>query len=103
MAYDNSGLRRLQDNLRGLSQTGSVPLTEVLSPAFMRSHTRFASFEAMVEASPFAVQSAEDFAAIPNDERDAFVRSATTFQSWEAMQQAGGAAWAKERLLKGLG
>lgn len=54
MSYDDSGLRRLEENLRGLSDTHQVPLTAMLSPAFMQHHTQFASFEAMLAVSPFS-------------------------------------------------
>jgi len=102
VSYDDSGLRRLEENLRGLSDTHQVPLTTMLSPAFMQHHTQFASFEAMLAASPFSVESAEDFKAIPDDEWDAFVRRATRFHSWEAMQKEAGVQWVKEQLLKGI-
>jgi len=54
VSYDDSGLRRLEENLRGLSDTHQVPLTAMLSPAFMQHHTQFASFEAMLAVSPFS-------------------------------------------------
>jgi hypothetical protein len=102
MSYDDSGLRRLQENLEGLSETHRAPLTAILSPAFMQHHTRFASFEAMLAASPFSVETAEDFTAIPGDEWDAFVQRVTSFHSWEAMQKEAGVQWVKEQLLKGI-
>ena len=102
MSYENSGLRRLQENLKGLSDTRQVPLTEMLSPAFMQHHTRFASFEAMLAASPFSAETAEDFKAIPEDDWDAFVRRETRFHSWEAMQKEAGVQWVKDQLLKGI-
>jgi hypothetical protein len=102
VTYDDSGLRRLQENLEGLSETHRVPLTSKLSPAFMQHHTQFASFEAMLAASPFPVESAEDFTAIPDDEWDAFVRHVTRFHSWEEMQKEAGVEWVKQQLLKGI-
>lgn len=101
MEYEDSGLRRLQENLRGLSNTQQVPLTELLSPEFMRQHTHFVSFDAMLDASPFAV-TADDFQAIPDDDWDAYVRKVTPFGSWENMQKEAGVAWVRARLLRGL-
>ena len=68
----------------------------------MRARTRFASFEAMLKASPFKAETAEDFKAIPDAQWDAFIRKETRFRSWEAMQQEAGAEWAKAQLTKGL-
>jgi len=99
---DLSGLRKLEQNMRTLSGTQRVALTEILSPAFMRAHTRFSSFENMLEKSPFTVKTAEDFRAIPDAEWEAYVRRSTKFTSWEAMQKQAGAEWVKARLLKGL-
>lgn len=101
MPFDDSGFRKLQQNLSNLSRTTQVQLTSLLSPMFMRQHTRFASFEAMLEASPFSVKTAEDFKAIPDDDWDSFVRAATRFHSWEAMQKEAGVQWVKVQLLKG--
>lgn len=100
--FDDSGLRKLQANLSKLAEPHDVPLTELLSPTFMQSRTDFASFDAMLAASPFEVQSAEDFRAIPDVEWDAFVRKATQFDSWTAMQKEAGVQWVKANLLKGL-
>jgi hypothetical protein len=44
MGYDNSGLRRLQENLRGFSGTEHVPIAELLTPAFMREVRTAASW-----------------------------------------------------------
>ena len=98
MPFDNSGLRRLQENLREASPS-HVPLTEILSPAFMRSRTPFESFEAMLNASPLKVETAED---LTSAEWNAFIRKETPFDSWEAMQLEGGVEWKKAKLLKGL-
>jgi hypothetical protein len=69
----------------------------------MAKHTPFSSFEAMLRASPFEVETAEDFKAIPDDEWDVFIRKTTPFDSWQEMQKEAGVEWLRERLLNGLG
>ena len=67
-------------------------------PAFLRSCSSFASFVEMVSRSPFTVNSAEDFKAIPDAEWDGYVRQTTRFSYWKVMLQAAVVAWAKARL-----
>lgn len=102
-SFDDRALRRLQDNLKEISSTDDVPLLELFSSAFMSKHTPFASFEAMLEASPFEVETAEDLKAIPDDQWEIFIRKATSFDSWLEMQKEAGVEWVRGRLLKGLG
>lgn len=91
-------LRKLEDNLADLAGEHSVPANELFSADFMRRHSKYASFDAMVQASPFEVASAEDLEAIPDDEWDAFVRSSTQFDSWEQMMGRASEEWMHRRL-----
>jgi len=91
-------LRDLQARGRALHGSHRIPVGELLGPDFMRRHTRFASFDAMVAASGFKVESAEDFAAIPDADWDAFIRGATRFAGWQTMLGAAGQEWAARRL-----
>jgi hypothetical protein len=102
-SFDDRGLRRLQENLRNVTDTHEVPLTELLNPDFMRKHTSFASFEVMLAASPFTVETAEDFTAIPEDQWEFFVCKVTPFDSWLEMQKEAGVERLRGRLLSGLG
>ena len=101
-SYDNRGLKRLQENLEQIGGTHNVPLLELLSPPFMSKHTDYSTFEAMLEASPFKVETAEDFKAIPDEEWEVYVRKATRFDSWQEMQKEAGVEWLRANLLKGL-
>jgi hypothetical protein len=48
-------------------------------------------------ASPFKVETKEDFEAIPDDEWNTYIASNTSFESWEEMQhQAAGEYVAKQ-------
>ena len=56
----------------------------------------------MLDASGFKVESAEDFAAIPDEEWDAFVSKNTSYSSWEEMQKGAAKDYTKRQLTKGL-
>ncbi len=60
------GLHKIQRRLKEVDGTHQVPVSQILSPEFVRKHTPFSSFDAMLTASPFSVNSAEDFRAIPD-------------------------------------
>jgi hypothetical protein len=99
------GLDELSKKLDNLAQkaqeldgTHNVSLTEVLSPAFVSAHTRFANADEFFEASGFTFQSKEEFEAIPEGELDKFVQSVSSFGSWQEMLQAASQAWAVKRL-----
>jgi hypothetical protein len=94
------GLHKLQRRAKELDGTHQVPVAELLTGEFMRRHTKFGSLDAMIEASPFTVESAEDFRAIPDAEWDAFVRQQTRFSSWREMLSSAGAEWMKKQLFK---
>lgn len=93
------GLHKLQRRAKELDGTHQVPVSQLLSPKFMREHTPFSDFEAMLTASPFSVNSAEEFRAIPDADWDAYVCHNTRFSSWQAMLSAAGAEWMRSRLL----
>ena len=59
----------------------------------MAAHTDFGTFEAMFEASGFTFESPEDFATIPDAERDAFIASVTRFPDWKTMQEKAAVDW----------
>ena len=97
------GLDQLSKKLNQLAKnakdgTHSVSLTDVLTPAFVSQHTRFADAGQLFEASGFNANSQAEFEAIPEDKLDAFIRSESSFGSWKEMLSAAGAAWAKGRL-----
>lgn len=75
-----------------------VPLSELLTPAFLAKHTRFLSEDEMFEASGFEVQTAEDFERIPDQDWDNFIQQNTPFATWSDMLSAAGAEWAQKKL-----
>lgn len=75
-----------------------VPIEELLTSSFMRRRTNFSSFEEMLEASQWDVETQEDFEAIPDDEWDRFVAEHSRFPNWEEMLGAAAQAWAARQL-----
>ncbi|HYT89877.1 MAG TPA: hypothetical protein VEL76_14320 [Gemmataceae bacterium] len=92
---DLKGLDRLRRKAVTLRGRHSIPASELLSSGFMRSCSRFGSFQEMIEASPFPGQ---NFGAIPDAAWDAYVRRSTRFSSWRVMLQEAAARWARARL-----
>lgn len=88
-------LQRRADRLNGEHR---VPISQLLVSSFMLQNTPFESFEAMLSASGFKVETTEDFEAIPDDEWDAYVVKVTRFASWQDMLEAAGKEWAVKEL-----
>ena len=86
-------LQDLQKRAAALDGDHQIPLAELLPPEFMERHTRFATLEAMLEATGY-----EDFEVVPDAEWDQLVTSRTQFSSWEEMQKAAAAEWIKRQM-----
>lgn len=97
-----SGLKRLEQNLKQLDGTHQVPFSEIMSPSFISSNSKFANFDEFARGAGYKVETAEDLRAIPDEPWDAYVRSETPFESWAEMLKAGIVAHAKRSLQKGL-
>jgi hypothetical protein len=94
-------INRVQRRLERIEGTRSVSFAELFPDEFMLLHTDFHSISAMLDASGFRVENAEDFAAIPDDEWDALIKARSRFESWEAMRAAAGAEWISHQLRDG--
>jgi len=94
-------LEDLAEKAESIHGTQEVPLSELLTPGFLAKHTRFLSEDEMFEASGFKVETAEDFANIPDEEWDNFIQQNTPFASWSDMLSAAGTEWTQKKL--GLG
>lgn len=99
---DFSGLKKLAQNAKEIDGTHSVELAKVLSPSFMASHTSSRDFDSFCELGGFKVESAEDFAAIPDQEWEDHVMKNTKFPSWLEMQKTAAAEYMKAQLFKGI-
>lgn len=82
--------------LDGKQQT--VPLSELLNDGFIAEHSSFASFDELLGASPFKVDTREDFEAIPRAEWDAYIAANTSFESWEEMQHRAAADYTARQI-----
>lgn len=90
--------RKLQDlRRRAENLSGNVPMRELLTPDFLRSHSRFNSIEEMFEASGFKVETQDDFKNIPDEPWDEFIAKETTFPNWKEMLIAAGGEYAKRK------
>ncbi len=104
MSCSIDGMDELQEKLKRIEREvdelgeGSVPLSEVLTPAFIQNCSVFSSLEELVERSGFAVESQEEFEAIPEAEWDAYIRQQTPYTSWQHMIQEAGMLYAKHKL-----
>lgn len=90
-------LNELQKKAKAINQQ-SVPVSEILTPAFLLRHTPFGSADEMYQASGFKIETSDDFAAIPDEEWDAFIRSISSFSDWNAMLNEAGKEWATKML-----
>ncbi|MDB5823901.1 MAG: hypothetical protein JWR21_2605 [Herminiimonas sp.] len=99
-----SGLDKVIDKLNDLKKKAdamngqSIPVTEVLTSAFLTRHTPFGSAVEMCEASGFKIETKEDFEAVPDDEWDAFIRAVSGFDGWQAMLGAASKEWAAKQM-----
>jgi hypothetical protein len=95
--------RRLDDMAKRAAELDgkqqAVSLSELLNDDFIAEHSSFASFDDLLAASPFKVETKEDFEAIPDAEWDTYIATNTSFESWEEMQRQA----ASEYLVKQIG
>ncbi len=75
-----------------------VHLGDLLTPDFIARHSRFAAEDEMFVASGFDIQSAQDFAAIPDVDWDRFIEQNTSFDTWLDMLQAAHFEWFQRNL-----
>lgn len=93
-------LQRLADNARALEGKHSVSAGELFNASFMRSYTRYGSFDEFKKESP--VEISADAAWVPPSEFERFVSDKTNFASWGEMLKRAVGDWAKPRLLAGV-
>lgn len=98
MNFKIKGLDDLQKRLKSLSEVSKVPLTEMLTPSFVSSCSRFKDAQELFDSSGFKIDSAEDFKAIPDEKWDEYIRSNTSFPDWKSMLKKAGDEWAVAKL-----
>lgn len=90
---DISGLEELQRKLERLDGEHQVELSDLMPPAFVSAHTRFADVDSFLTAAGFEKE--EDF---ETDAFNDFVKDNTSFGSWNEMQETAAAEWARRQL-----
>lgn len=96
-------LETLTRNLRELDGTHHrMGADELFHPAFMAAHTRFATFEEMVDRSGCTVAQEGGPQLIPEDVWERHVQTHTDFSSWAAMQSAGAAEDLAKKAMAGV-
>ena len=91
-------LARLQEQLESFDGSHELSMSELFTKDFMTTYTDFDSIQELFEASPWTVESQENFEQIPVDEFDEFVDEYTGFNSWEVMLSAAGREWVTRQL-----
>ncbi len=91
-------MKKLDDigkRAKEIGGTHNLSIQEILPPEFIRTITKFPSFDSMVEASGIMIKSAED---LKNEEWNAFIRSSTRFSTWEEILAEGVKEWTRKKL-----
>lgn len=86
----------LIDNINSLS--GDVSFDVLFTTKFMKKHTNFNSFDELLEAGNFIVNSQEDFEAIPDKDFDLHILNNTKFSSWDDMLTEAGESYVASAL-----
>ena len=95
-------LNKLAKNAHDLDGKHQVPFSVLFNPAFLAAHSSFGSFDELLIAGGFEVNSEEDFEAIPDDVFDAHIASVTDFAGWEQMLSAATEEYVSRELFDGL-
>jgi hypothetical protein len=88
----------LGSRVRELDGQHEVPLSELMPAEFISSSSSYASLQELFAASPFEINSLDDFKAIPDAGWDAFIGRNTTYATWREMQEAAARMWARRKL-----
>lgn len=88
--------KKLEKNVESLN--GEVSFSVIFNNEFMTKYTQFESFDELLKAGKFIVNSQEDFEAIPDDVFDEHIKKFTEFDSWQEMLSSAGTAYAASKL-----
>ena len=92
-SWDDSGLKKLKQNIDALSGQHDVRLTDLLPDNFVRKHSNFQSLNGLIDAS--GIENTED---IGNELFSLFISTHTTFASWGEMVNTAKAEYIKRKL-----
>jgi len=83
-------LEELQRKAKDLQGKQGVSFAELFPSEFIRKHTDYESFENLLDASGFNLESQEDFEHIPDEEWDTFIKTHSRFATWKEMLRIAG-------------
>ncbi|MCM3396779.1 hypothetical protein M3638_02860 [Oceanobacillus profundus] len=98
--FDELGkkLNQMQRAAKEMEKGEEVSFDVLFNQSFMLKHTQFNSFDELLEAGNFVVNSPEDFEAIPDDEFDKHIAKTTQFDNWEDMKTTAATDYAAKKL-----
>ncbi|MFJ8064863.1 hypothetical protein ACIQYS_09540 [Psychrobacillus sp. NPDC096426] len=91
-----NNLKKLQRNLKELSNTSTVPMTTLLTDDFLLKNTKFNSFDEFDDQEIFSKY--PTFEEIPDDEMDNFIIENSNFDSWQEMLDTAYGEYIKKKL-----
>lgn len=78
--------------------SGEVSFDVLFDESFMKKYTDFSSFDELLSAGGFIVNSKEDFERIPEDQFDQHIAKTTRFKSWKDMKSTAGTTYMANQL-----
>ncbi|WP_339195267.1 hypothetical protein MKY27_11760 [Solibacillus sp. FSL R5-0449] len=89
-------LKQLSKGLEEVSNTKSIPITELLTNSFLAKNTRFSNFSEFESSEIF--KKYKDIEDIPDQEMDEFIMNYSDFTSWENMLHSATEEYIKNKL-----
>ena len=87
-------LKQMEQAAKELDGTHQIPVSELFTNSFMTEYTSFNSFDELLDAGGFVVNTSADFKAIPDDVFDQHIAMHTQFNSWQDMMTQAGKEYA---------
>lgn len=78
-------LKKMSDGAKELSETKSIPLSELFTQSFMEKCSSFSSFGDFLDYGHFNADTQEAFESIPEDIFNKFVSENTSYDNWNNM------------------
>lgn len=76
----------------------SIPLTELMTPDFLASCSKFSSLDDLLHTSGFMIARSEEIETLPDYEWDKFIGQHTIYSNWKEMLGSAAEKWATKRL-----
>lgn len=91
-------LNKMQRSAKEMEKGEEVSFEVLFNRTFMSKNTQFISFDELLKAGNFDVNSTEDFEAIPDDVFDKHIAKHTKFNDWKDMLNAASTDYAAKKL-----